>query len=177
MTRLKHSLRRLILIAVAALAAPALLHAQGQVMQFGEERADPDTPIEIESDNLEVIEANNTAEFTGDVIAVQGEMTMTAPRMLVVYSQDQSRVVRIEATGGVTFVNGEEAAEAQRADYDVDTGIVILTDDVVLVQGPDTITGNKGTIDLNAGTAQMEGRVRTILNPSSASDGAAQDGN
>ncbi|MWB76826.1 lipopolysaccharide transport periplasmic protein LptA [Pseudooceanicola sp. 216_PA32_1] len=169
------TLKRHALAALCLLLLPLTAAAQSTTVAFGSGERDPDAPIEVESDNLEVIEANNTAEFTGNVIVVQEAMTLTAPRLLVIYSDDQSRVERMEATGGVTFVNGAEAAESVRADYDVDRGVVVLTEDVVLVQGPDTITGNRATIDLNAGTAQMEGRVRTILNPKGG--GAQGDGN
>ena len=105
------TLKRHALAALCLLLLPLTAAAQSTTVAFGSGERDPDAPIEVESDNLEVIEANNTAEFTGNVIVVQEAMTLTAPRLLVIYSDDQSRVERMEATGGVTFVNGAEAAE------------------------------------------------------------------
>ncbi len=70
---------------------------------------------------------------------------------------------RVEATGGVTIVSGPDAAEAQRADYDLDRREIVMIGDVVIVQGANTLTSDRMQIDLAAGTAQMQGRVRTLL--------------
>ena len=61
------------------------------------------------------------------------------------------------------MVSGEDAAEAQNAQYDIDAGTVLLTGQVLLSQGDNVISGDRITIDLNAGTAQAGGRVRTTL--------------
>jgi len=83
--------------------------------------------------------------------------------VLVEYTEDQSGVERLEATGGVTIVSGEDAAESEAADYLVQEGVIVMTGAVTIVQGPNTLSSDKVTIDLDAGTAQMEGRVRTVL--------------
>lgn len=157
-------------VLVSVLGALALLAvimtttalAQGPSLAFGS-ADNSDKPVEVEAENLSVSQNDGTAEFTGDVIIVQGDMKLTAPRILVAYSEDQSRIQRMEATGGVTIVSGEDAAEAERADYDIEGGMIVMTGAVTIVQGPSTLSSQKMTIDLNAGTARMEGRVRTIL--------------
>lgn len=136
--------------------------AQGPSLAFG--TADnSDAPVEVEAENLSVNQKDGTAEFTGDVRIVQGEMRLNAPRVLVEYTEDQSAVERLEATGGVTIVSGEDAAESEAADYLVQEGVIVMTGAVTIVQGPNTLSSDKVTIDLDAGTAQMEGRVRTVL--------------
>ncbi|GGE44674.1 organic solvent tolerance protein OstA [Primorskyibacter flagellatus] len=144
------------------LILPSLAFAQQTA--FGSGQVDPDQPVEVESDELKVSETDGTAEFLGNVVIVQGEMRLAAPRVLVVYDEEGERIKRLEATGGVTLVSGEDAAEAQRADYDIDGGQVVMTGDVLLVQGKSTLESQRMVVDLNGGTAQMEGRVRTILN-------------
>ena len=91
-------------------------------------------------------------------------MRLAAPRVLVVYDESGERISRLQATGGVTLVSGEDAAEAERADYDIDNGNVVMQGDVLLVQGNSTLTSQKMTVNLQTGQAQMDGRVRTILN-------------
>ncbi len=147
-----------------ALLSPGLAAAQGAVA-FGTMTQDTSAPVEVTADALSVDQEQGTAIFTGNVLIVQGTMRLAAPRVLVVYADEQSRVERLEATGGVTLVSGPDAAEAERADYSVDSGVVVMRGDVLLTQGQNALTANEMTVNLTTGTAQMGGRVRTILQP------------
>jgi lipopolysaccharide export system protein LptA len=159
-TAFSTALRNLSLVLLIALPGHAL--AQGPSLAFGSSD-NSEAPVEVEAESLSVNQKDGTAEFTGNVRIVQGEMRLNAPRVLVEYTEDQSGVERLEATGGVTIVSGEDAAESDVADYLVQEGVIVMTGNVTIVQGPNTLSSNKVTIDLDAGTAQMEGRVRTIL--------------
>lgn len=152
------------LVLCLALTLPATLSAQNTVA-FGTMSQDTSAPVEVTADALSVDQATGTAIFTGNVMILQGAMRLAAPRVLVVYAEGQSRVERLEATGGVTLVSGTDAAEAQRADYSVESGVVVMRGDVLLTQGANALTANEMTVNLTAGTAQMDGRVRTILQP------------
>ena len=61
------------------------------------------------------------------------------------------------------LVSGPDAAEADRADYSIDTGVIVMTGNVLLTQGANALSSNNMTVNLTTGTAQMNGRVRTIL--------------
>ena len=148
------------------LLLPVHLAAQGAQVAFGNTQQDSDLPVEVTADNLNVNQADGTAIFTGNVLIGQGEMRLSAPRVLVVYNEDQSRIKRLEATGGVTLVSGEDAAEALQADYNMDNGVIEMQGDVLLVQGPQALTGDRMYVDTRAGTARVSGRVKTILQPS-----------
>ena len=148
------------------LLLPVHLAAQGAQVAFGNTQQDSDLPVEVTADNLNVNQADGTAIFTGNVLIGQGEMRLSAPRVLVVYNEDQSRIKRLEATGGVTLVSGEDAAEAQQANYNMDNGVIEMQGDVLLVQGPQALTGDRMYVDTRAGTARVSGRVKTILQPS-----------
>lgn len=158
-----------ILASLAAAAAlccfPALAGAQGAPVAFGQVQDDRSLPVEVTSDNLSVNQADNTAIFTGDVVIAQGAMRLSAPRVRVIYLADQSGIETLEATGGVTLVSGEDAAEAERADYHITTGMIELRGDVLLVQGDNAITGDTVFVDTGAGTARVSGRVKTVLQP------------
>ncbi|MCU9848167.1 lipopolysaccharide transport periplasmic protein LptA [Defluviimonas sp. WL0024] len=156
------------LTAALALAAAAPLAARAQTAEvaFGGIKADPELPVEVTSERLAVNQNDGTALFTGDVVVIQGEMRLTAPKVLVEYATgDQRRIERMHATGGVTLVSATEAAESDEAVYTVDTGEVVMTGSVLLTQAGSTIAGKVLTVDLTTGTGQMEGRVRTILQP------------
>ncbi len=137
--------------------------AQGTDVTFGGMRQDISLPIEVSADSLSVDQSDGSALYSGDVIIGQGEMRLSAPRVLVVYSSNNSRIERLEATGGVTLVNGDEAAEAKRADYNVQTGEIVMTGSVLLTQGQNALTSERMVVNLQDGTANMSGRVRTVL--------------
>lgn len=140
--------------------------ASAQNVAFGTVKADPTLPVEVTADNLDVNQADGTAEFVGNVIVGQGEMRLSANRVLVVYDEQNSGIDRLQATGNVVLVSGPDAAEAQRADYTIDSGVIVMTGDVLLTQGANALTSERMTVNLITGTAQMKGRVKTIIAPS-----------
>jgi lipopolysaccharide export system protein LptA len=84
----------------------------------------------------------------------------------VIYDQNNSGIARMEATGGVTLVSGPDAAEADRADYSIEDGTIVMTGNVLLDQGPNALSAERMNVQLDAGTAQMSGRVKTIIQSS-----------
>jgi lipopolysaccharide export system protein LptA len=139
--------------------------AQGANVAFGTIRQDTGLPVEVTADNLSVDQATGTAIFTGNVLIGQGEMRLSASSVLVVYRANGEGIERLEATGGVTLVSGPDAAESERADYDIDTGTIVMTGNVLLAQGRNALSSDKMSVKLSDGTAQMSGRVRTVLQP------------
>ncbi len=144
---------------------PVMVSAQGAQVAFGNTQQDSNLPVEVSADNLSVNQNDGTAVFSGNVLIGQGEMRLSAPRVLVVYFKDQSGIQSLNATGGVTIVSGEDAAESAQADYNIETGLIEMQGDVLLVQGVNAITGDKMFIDTRAGTARVTGRVKTVLQP------------
>lgn len=141
----------------------SVVAAQGTNVAFGTIRQDTNLPVEVTSDNLSVDQETGIAEFTGNVLIGQGEMRLSAPRVLVIYDQNNRGIARMEATGGVTLVSGPDAAEADRADYSIENGTIVMTGNVLLDQGPNALSAERMDVQLDAGTAQMSGRVKTII--------------
>jgi len=150
---------------LALLCLSGVAYAQGAQIAFGDTAQDSRLPVEVTADNLDVNQDDGTAVFTGNVLIGQGEMRLSAPRVLVVYKSDQSGIEKLQATGGVTLVSGEDAAEAQKADYNIDSGMIEMQGSVLLVQGTNALTGDTMFVDTRAGTARVSGRVKTILQP------------
>lgn len=153
-----------VFIALVAGAVPATAQQEAQVA-FGSVKADPSLPVEVTSDSLNVNQENGSAEFVGNVIVIQGEMRLTAARVLVVYSQDRSAIERLEATENVVLVSPPDAAEGDFAEYTIESGVIVMKGNVLLTQGPSTISSDQMTANLTTGTATMAGRVKTILQP------------
>ncbi len=137
--------------------------AQGTNVAFGTFKADPTLPVEVTADSLDVNQADGSAEFIGNVLVGQGEMRLSAQKVLVIYNQEASGIERMLATGDVVLVNGPDAAEADQAEYTIESGVILMTGNVLLTQGQNALTSDRMTVNLTTGTANMAGRVKTIL--------------
>lgn len=154
---------RILVIPALVLAFSTGLAAQGTQVAFGAIQQNSGLPVEVTSDNLSIDQTAGTAIFTDNVVIVQGEMRLSADRVLVVYDTEVQGIDRIEATGNVILISGEDAAESERADYNVDDGTIVMTGNVLVAQGPSALTADTMTVRLDDGTAQMSGRVKTTL--------------
>ncbi|WP_293577485.1 LptA/OstA family protein [Phaeobacter sp.] len=145
----------------------AAAYAQATSIAFGALKADPSDPVEVTADSLDVNQADGSARFVGNVLIIQGVMRLSANDVLVVYKQDETGrtgIDRLSASGRVLLVNGPDAAEADQAEYSIDSGTIVMTGNVLLSQGTGTLTSNRLVVNLTNGTASLSGRVKTILN-------------
>lgn len=138
--------------------------AQGAVAFTGIQQ-DTSLPVEVTSDSLSVDQGNGAATFTGNVVIKQGEMTITSDTARVEYGKDNSQIERLILNGNVVFATPSEKAESADALYTVATGVVEMTGNVLLTQGPNTINGQTLVYNLDKGTGTMEGRVTTVFTP------------
>lgn len=159
-----NSLRALSLACAVGLL-PLAASAQGTSVAFGGLKQDTTLPVKIDADQLTVNQADGSAIFTGNVLAAQGDMRLSAAVVVVQYTADGKAIERLHATGGVTLANLTEAAEAQEAVYTIASGLVVMTGDVLLTQGTSAISGQKLVIELESGIGTMEGRVQTVFVP------------
>ncbi|WP_348539091.1 LptA/OstA family protein [Ruegeria sp. R8_1] len=148
---------------IALLSSVLSVSAQQTQVAFGVQKADPSLPVEVTSESLNVNQEDGSAEFIGNVIVIQGEMRLTAERVLVIYNADRSGIERMEATEDVVLVSPPDAAEGDWAEYTIDSGVIVMRGNVLLTQGPSTISGDQMNANLTTGTATMTGNVKTIL--------------
>lgn len=154
---------RLLLTALFAALISTSAMAQGASVAFGTIAQDTSLPVEVSSDELSVDQQTGTAIFTGNVVIGQGDMRLSAQRVMVVYRDTADGISKMEATGGVTLVSGKDAAESQRADYSIDEGTIVMSGNVLLAQGASALSADTMTIHLRDGTARMSGNVRSRL--------------
>jgi lipopolysaccharide export system protein LptA len=154
-------------LAVLVLAlSPVLALAQGTALSVGELTHDTSLPVEVTSDSLSVANENGQAVFEGNVLVIQGPMRLAAARIAVDYAQNtegRNEIEQMVASGGVTFVNGADAAESTDAVYSPEAGTLVMSGSVLLTQGPTVLSGDKLVVDLATGTGVMEGRVRSTF--------------
>lgn len=133
---------------------------------------DSGLPIEITADSLEVEQEQQVATFAGNVDAVQGDLVLSADRLLVHYEGKSSAVGlatgagsairRIDAEGHVILASPEETAEGAFGTYDVPAKLVTLEGSVVLTRGDNVIRGERLVLDLVSGTSRMIGTTATV---------------
>lgn len=152
-----------IVVGFALFASGAM--AQTTRVGFGTVQDNSGLPVEVTSDRLDVDENTGLAIFRDNVVIVQGEMRLTADEVTVFYDNVQEAVERLEAIGNVVFISGPDAAESKLANYYVATGLLVMEGDVLVLQGPNTITSDEMTVYVDQGTAELTGRVRTVLQP------------
>lgn len=149
-----------------AIAAPCGLPVAAQTTAFGAMTADTKAPVDLSADSLQVDQKTGHAVFSGNVVIGQGDMRLGAQKVVVEYVPgDRRKIARLHASGNVTLVSGPDAAEAAEAVYEVETGVITLTGDVVMAQGQNVLSGNRMTVDLAQGSARVDGRVRSVLQP------------
>lgn len=151
-----------IFAAIALLTIAGPVSAQTKI-NLGGISADPNAPVEVTADNLNVDQDTGSAVFSGNVVIGQGDLRLAAPSVQVTYAADTGDITRLQASGGVTFATATEAAEAQTADYNLASGMLTLDGDVLLTQGASALSAQTMIVNLNDGTAQMSGRVRTVF--------------
>lgn len=168
---------RLTLASLALAVGLSSATAQGTNLTVSGLQQDTGAPVEVTADSLQVDQAAGNAVFTGNVLIVQGAMRLAAAEVRVTYAKaadgtlDTGTIDSMTASGGVTLATETEAAEAAEAVYSPQSGELVMTGDVLLTQGGNSISGQTLTIDLNTGAGQMGGRVRTVLQTGGGTNG------
>ncbi len=151
-------------LAALALGAPAM----GQA-------APGEGPLDISADSGEVFDTEGRLVYTGDVNVVRGGTRLRADRVEAFFDRTQGGgfrdLQRIVAEGEVFYVTASEIARGNRGVYDLVTGQITLTGDVVLTQGCNVSTGQRLVADLEGGSARLTGaegegqdqRVRSVF--------------
>jgi lipopolysaccharide export system protein LptA len=146
-------------------------------------------PIDMTADQLELVDANHTAIWRGAVDAIQGDNRMRADQVTLIFSgktqsgaatsagapgKNWGDVQRMEAEGNVFFVSPQQRARGDRAVYELASGNLVMTGDVIVAQGDSVVKGDKLIIEVKTGHATMvsaaqgrgaPGRVRGVFYP------------
>lgn len=151
--------------------------AQGRSSNMQDLALSSDQPIEIESKQMDVDEANGQATFTGNVKVVQGQTTLAASKMIVYFAQGASLTSgasefdKIDLFGGVNMQSKEQSATADRGTINMKTQMIVLSGkEVVLTEGDSVFLGCKLTVNMTDGDARLEScgdPIKLLINPKS----------
>jgi lipopolysaccharide export system protein LptA len=166
--------------------APALAQSN-TTSQLSGLKLSGDKPIQIESDKLEVRQADSVAVFTGNVSVVQGPTLLKAGKMTVYYVRDAGAAAKgaeaagaamtgsadidhLEVDNKVYIKSDDQVATGDRGSFDMKTEVLVLSGSkVVLSQGDNVLVGCKLTVQMKSGLAQVDpcggGRVMMSITP------------
>ena len=146
----------------AALGFFATLAAAGGISAYAQAIAshNSNAPVNYAADRIELQDRQNRVVLSGNVRIDQADLTLSAARTLVDYTDSGSlKIQRIMATGGVTVARGSERARGNVAVYDFNRRIITMAGDVRLNRGNDTLNGGRLVIDLKSGVSSVDGRA------------------
>src|SRR3546814_1207845 len=99
-------------------------------------------PVDVAADRIEVQDRADRAIFSGDVIARQGDMTLSAARLTVAYSDAGGiQIDRLTASGGVLLRSTSETARGEYAIYDLNNRVITMLGGVTLTRGVSRVHG------------------------------------
>jgi lipopolysaccharide export system protein LptA len=150
--------------------------------------ADPlkasDEPIKILSKRLEADDKTQQVFFIGQVHATQGLTQLWCDRMVVHYSKEETgqdqevgagnrSIKKIEVFGHVKVTKEDKTGLGQRGIYELQERRIVLWGKAKLIQGGNSVNGERVTIYLDDNRAVVEGgeeKVEAILTPSQPKD-------
>jgi lipopolysaccharide export system protein LptA len=149
---------------------------------------DSNKPIKITADNLEVLQDQKIAIFTGNVIAIQGDTTLKSEVMKVHYRShekgvhdDNSSISQIDVDKNVFMTAPNQTAQGDNGTYDVDHHLFKLNNNVVLTKEKNIIKGDRLEYNTETGKSQVfsnndktkkNGRVEGVFIPKKEEDKA-----
>ncbi len=160
--------------AFVLLAAPVGI-AAAQVVDTTAAAQEAKTPkeVDVESDQMEVLDKENKAIFTGHVVAKRGGTTLQCDRLEVSYhetaqanGEKKTEVTFLDATGNTVIITGRQRITGEKTHMDVKANTVTVEGNVKVVQGKTVITGQKLFSNLDTNKSQMTGgRVKGSFVP------------
>ncbi|RTM06054.1 MAG: LPS ABC transporter substrate-binding protein LptA [Hyphomicrobiales bacterium] len=175
--------------------APALAQS-GSTSQLSGLKLSGDQPIQIESDKLEVHQADSAAIFSGNVTVNQGPTLLKAGKMTVYYVKDpnasKSAAAGASAMTGAANIDhlvvenkvyiksNDQIATGDTGTFDMKTQVLTLQGkEVVLSQGDNVLKGCKLTVQMKSGLANVDGcgtGGRVIMSITPQKQGTSQQG-
>ena len=149
-------------------------------------------PIDITADNGTLVNSTCEATWSGAAEALQGNSRLRAnvikaylkkkapasaaqsPAASAANPSDCGATERIEADGNVFYVTPDQVAHGDHAVYTADADQIVMTGNVIVVQGKNVVRGDKMTIHVSTREVTIDsaaqgrgapGRVRGVFYP------------
>ena len=172
-------------LASAAWAEPAREPQKGGALFDAGSFGNKKEPIIITSDTLEYDYKTNVVVYRGDVIAVQGETKVRSDTLTVTLAaqtnadppdgaeQRRQRLQEVVAAGNVRIDNATRWATGGHAVFEQGTRTLVLTENPVLHDGANEVSGDRVTVYLDENRSVVESgrrRVKATVFPNQGGD-------
>jgi lipopolysaccharide export system protein LptA len=154
-------------------AVTGVAAAGAQQGVFSSFKSDPNAPMDVEADLLDVYDAAKHAIFRGNVKARQGEFVVRTVELTAFYSgqaglglssapeeasaKTPAQITRVEAKQKVIITSKDgQTATGDWATFDIKANTVLMGDRVVVSRGKDIAEGPRLKIDLTTGMYRFE---------------------
>ncbi len=158
--------------------ASALAAAAGLALCLGlaplhAQQAKGPKDVDIEADQVQVLEDELKAVFTGKVDATRGDVRLNTDKLVVRYQEKKkadgtkkTEVTHLDAAGSVVIITKSQRITGQWAKMNVKANELTVGGNVVVRQGQTVVRGKKLFVDLDKNTSQMTGgRVKGSFVP------------
>lgn len=154
-------------------AAPAAKAESADTKAKGTKAKEAPTPIDIVSNEMEILDKEKKAIFRGAVDATKGTTNIKSDTLTVIYADvkqpdgtTKTDATDIDARGNVTIKTPDETITGDWAKYDPQAEKLTVGGKVKLVQGATVLQGNELVSDLKTKRTEMKGgRVRGSFLP------------
>lgn len=139
--------------------------------------SDSTQPLYVEADGADINDKTGVSIYTGNVVITQGSIKLNADKVTVTQNGEVSDHILAEGNpvkfqqqtdkGGKELIKGE----SKTVDYILNSEIIHMIDEAVLIQGKDTFRSDRITYDrvkgqMRAGSnAKGKQRVRIAIQP------------
>ena len=176
----------IIVLTAAAVFAEAVF-AAGDSKTAATENKPEDVPILITADQLISNNEEKYAEFIGDVKASQADFVITSDKLRIYYEgellnaegksdNNEDMLKKIVATGNVKIRSDQYNADTEKAEYDTQTLIFVLTgENSKVFSGKSSIIGSKIILYRKDGRFKVLGGKKTRVEATIFSGGKASD--
>jgi lipopolysaccharide export system protein LptA len=146
-------------LALGALAAPAAAQLA----------RNSDAPVDITADELEVAQNQCVSIWRGNAEAMQADARLRANVLKATFASRGGAqrgagatsgcgdLLRMEAEGAVYYVTPQQRVRGDAATYDAGSDTIVMTGDVVAVQGQNVLRGTRMVFNLKTGEGRMVG--------------------
>jgi lipopolysaccharide export system protein LptA len=143
-----------------------LAKAQAQnTTALGKSYSDQEEPIYVTSDKVEYLDKKKEGEFTGNVRAVQGKLTLTSEKLKVLFDETGQKINQIIATGSVRVTREDLIVISENAVFFNEEQKMVLTGRPQVTTKDNKFSGEKITIFLKEDRIIIDSQVKGLMMP------------
>lgn len=169
----------LVIFVLSAFAIPETLQGQDKRSQWLKEGGNK--PIEITSDRLDAYREKDLVEFSGNVVATQGDRVIQSDSLMLYFKKKAEKpgapgaaanagdIDRIVSKGNVRITEKDRIVTGDQAVFYSDEQRIVVTGNPVMREGSNVVTGDRVVVLLNENRGVVEGssgkRVTATIYP------------